>query len=140
MDDEAKDWLSKGDSDLKVVEHELKLPEDEIVKDAVCFHCQQAVEKYLKAFLICHKVQYKKTHNIEFLMEECGKIDAAFKGVDVKNLTYFGVMIRYPEETYIPDMSEVQFYFELAQKIKQLVLLKIDGEASVKQPDETNET
>ena len=125
MDDEVKDWLSKGDSDLRVVEHEIKLPEDEIVKDAVCFHCQQAVEKHLKAFLIYHKIHYKKTHNIEFLMEECGKIDGAFSEVDVKNLTYFGVMIRYPEETYVPDMSEVQFYVDLAKRIKQLVLSKI---------------
>jgi HEPN domain-containing protein len=56
MDDEVKGWLIKAESDFRVIEHELKLPDDEIVKDAVCFHCQQAVEKYLKAFLIHHKI------------------------------------------------------------------------------------
>jgi len=52
IDKETSEWLIKASSDLKIVEHELNLPEEEIVKDAVCFHCQQAVEKYLKAFLI----------------------------------------------------------------------------------------
>lgn len=58
IDDEVRDWLMKAESDFKVIEHELKLSEDEVVKDAVCFHCQQAIEKYLKAFLIYYKVHY----------------------------------------------------------------------------------
>jgi HEPN domain-containing protein len=50
IDEYVKNWLIKADSDLKIVEHELALPIEEVVKDIVCFHCQQAVEKYLKAF------------------------------------------------------------------------------------------
>ncbi len=87
IDDEVKDWLIKAESDFKVIEHELKLSEDEIVKDAVCFHCQQAIEKYLKAFLIYHKVYYEKTHNIEYLLVECGKIDDDFRDIEHKRHT-----------------------------------------------------
>ena len=125
MDDEVKDWLIKAESDFRVIEHELKLPDDEIVKDAVCFHCQQAVEKYLKAFLIHHKIHYEKTHNIEYLLVECGKIDDDFKDIEVKDISRFAVIIRYAEDFYIPDMEEVKFYHDLTKRIKEMVFTKL---------------
>lgn len=43
-------WLNKANEDLLVVK---KLTEFEMVAlSSVCFHCQQTVEKYLKAYLI----------------------------------------------------------------------------------------
>ncbi|MDO9635067.1 MAG: HEPN domain-containing protein, partial [Paludibacter sp.] len=73
-------WLLKANEDLLVVE---KLTEFEIVANAsVCFHCQQAVEKFLKAFLITNGMEIKKTHNIEYLLSECGDIDADFIRID----------------------------------------------------------
>lgn len=42
-----KQWLVKANEDLLVVE---KLTEYEVIANgSVCFHCQQAVEKFLKA-------------------------------------------------------------------------------------------
>ncbi|MSU80013.1 MAG: HEPN domain-containing protein [Gemmataceae bacterium] len=45
----AREWIIKADNDLKNAAHTLKLGE-EGPTDTVCFHCQQCVEKYLKAF------------------------------------------------------------------------------------------
>jgi HEPN domain-containing protein len=47
-----KKWLLKSIEDITLVEHELRLPDDEVITSAVCFHAQQAVEKLLKSFLI----------------------------------------------------------------------------------------
>jgi HEPN domain-containing protein len=52
MNDATKEfiiqWIEKANEDLYVVE---RLTEDEIVAtSSICFHCQQAVEKFLKAF------------------------------------------------------------------------------------------
>lgn len=49
--EKVKRWLIKATEDLKVIEHEIKLSEEEMAKGAVCFHCQQFVEKLLKAYL-----------------------------------------------------------------------------------------
>ena len=125
LDEYIENWLKKAESDLKIVDHELKLPEDEVVKDLVCFHCQQAVEKYLKAFLIFHEVEFPRTHNIEFLLEQSAKIDRDFSGIDIDELSDFGVNIRYPDDYYIPEINEVRFYYDLAKRIKSLVLEKI---------------
>ena len=78
--DFIKQWLLKANEDLLVVN---KLTEFEIVAtSSVCFHCQQAVEKFLKAFLIANGVDIKKTHNIEFLLSECSDIDIDFDKID----------------------------------------------------------
>lgn len=125
IDDYINQWLIKADNDLKTVEHEFALSEEKIVRDVVCFPCQQAVEKYLKAFLIYHKVEIKKTHIIKYLLLQCAKIDKDFENIEVKELSEFAVDIRYGEDFYIPDMEEVKFYYDLAKQIKKLVLTKL---------------
>jgi HEPN domain-containing protein len=46
----ACEWATEADNDLKTAAHTLKLA-DKCPTDTVCFHAQQCVEKYLKAFL-----------------------------------------------------------------------------------------
>ena len=125
IDEYIKNWINKANNDFKIVEHELSLAEEEAVKDVVCFHCQQAVEKYLKAFLIYHKIEIERTHNIEHLLDQCVAIDKDFANMEVKELSSFGVDIRYPDDFYIPDMEEVNFYYSLTKRVKDLVLAKL---------------
>ncbi|TCO10756.1 HEPN domain-containing protein [Natronoflexus pectinivorans] len=121
--DYIKQWLIKANEDLLVVE---KLTESEIVAtSSVCFHCQQAVEKFLKAYLIANGVEIKKTHNIEFLLSECSDFDKDFINIDPKELSDFGVDARYPGDMYIPDEVETLEYKKLAFEIKKFVESKI---------------
>jgi HEPN domain-containing protein len=121
--DFIKQWLLKANEDLLVID---KLTEFEIIAtSSVCFHCQQAVEKFLKAFLIANGINVKKTHNIEFLLSECSDIDKDYVEIDPKELSDFGVDARYPGDMYIPDESETLEYKKLAFEIKNLVESKI---------------
>ena len=43
----------------------------------VGFHCQQATEKYIKAYLVRHQVEFPKTHDIAKLLERVATIDAS---------------------------------------------------------------
>lgn len=118
-----KQWISKANEDLLVVE---KLTEFEIVANAsVCFHCQQAVEKFLKAFLISNEIEIKKTHNIEYLLSECADIDLDFVEIDPKELSDFGVDARYPGDMYVPSSEETIEYKNIAFEMKELVEGKI---------------
>ena len=117
-------WVIKANEDLLVVE---KLTEFEFIANAsACFHCQQAVEKFLKAFLIANGTEIKKTHNIEYLLSECSDIDPDFKHIDPKELSDFGVDARYPGDMYIPSAEETIEYKNLALDIKELVEEKIN--------------
>ena len=123
--DFIKQWLLKANEDLLVVE---KLTEYEIIANSsVCFHCQQAVEKFLKAFLISNGIDIRKTHNIEYLLSECSDIDKDFADIDPKELSEFGVDLRYPGDMYIPNEDETLEYKNIALEIKDIVERKIDN-------------
>ena len=66
--------------------------------DIVAFHCQQAVEKYLKSILVRHQVEFRKTHDIERLLHilRAQQPSIAETLADTKWLTPFGIDIRYP--------------------------------------------
>ena len=127
MNDETKDyirqWIAKAGDDLIVIN---KLTQFEVVAtSAACFHCQQVVEKYLKAFLIANGVDIKKTHNIEFLLAECEEFDADFRSIDPKDLSDFGVDIRYPGDIYSPSIKETLEHKQIALDVKELVEQKL---------------
>jgi HEPN domain-containing protein len=126
IDEYIEKWIIKAINDLKVAEHELRQPTDEIITDAICFHCQQAVEKLLKAYLASKNIDFGKTHNLEFLLERCLEIDPDFREVDVGNLSFYAVEIRYPDEFFIPSIAEAKECFIIASKDKDFLLKKIN--------------
>ncbi len=65
----TRKWIEKAEKDFLVAQREVK--EAQPVFDAVCFHCQQCVEKYLKALLQEKEIYFEKTHDIGVLMDKC---------------------------------------------------------------------
>lgn len=122
----AKKWLEKAGNDFKAAEQ--LVHSKEIVTDAVCFHSQQVAEKYLKAFLVYHGIDFPKTHDISFLIEECKTVDKEFDALfeaKADFLTEFGVDIRYPEEFYIPSEEEARESLEICKKVRDFVRGKL---------------
>jgi HEPN domain-containing protein len=64
----------------------------------VCFHCQQAAEKYLKALLQELGLAVPKTHNLNDLLDLLVPHDAALAALRrrLKGLTRYAVEYRYP--------------------------------------------
>ena len=62
IDEYVKKWLIKAHNDLKVTENLMKLSSGEAITEAICFYSQQAVEKFLKAYLITKNVEFGKIH------------------------------------------------------------------------------
>jgi len=125
MTEYVRQWLTKASNDLKVAEHEIVLAPEDMVTEAICFHCQQAVEKFLKAYLITQGIEFGRTHNLEYLLELCATVDKEFEGLDVGNLTFYAVEIRYPDEFYVPTLAEARESLEIARKVKEFVLKRI---------------
>ena len=93
----------------------------EYYTSTICFHAQHAVEKYLKAFLIYHDVDFPRTHDVDFLLLECMKIDKLDFQFDFKSLTEFGVSVRYPDDFYVPEVTETKEYLNIAQEVAKTV-------------------
>jgi HEPN domain-containing protein len=120
--DNLSEWFRKADHDLIAAN---KLMEDADVLDTACFHCQQAAEKYLKAYLVFKGIEPERTHNLNNLKKDCAKLDEDFKIFDFKDLTHYASNSRYPDDWSEPLPQEAQYYLETAEKVKELVLSKI---------------
>jgi len=62
--EEAREWLQKAKSDL--LSAQILMRHDPPVLDTASFHCQQAVEKLLKAFLVWKAVPFEKVHSLTY--------------------------------------------------------------------------
>ena len=70
---------------------------DRGLTDIVCYHCQQAVEKYLKGLLVLREVSFPKTHDLRILLELAGKHSALrIHPAEVLPLNRYLVEGRYP--------------------------------------------
>ena len=87
--------------------------------EIICFHCQQAVEKYLKAFLCYNSVMPPMIHILEALCALCSEFDQSFNDIakDCSYLSPFAIHARYPLEIEI-NSSNTTKALEIAQKIK----------------------
>ncbi len=124
--DLAKKWFKKGNNDLMAGEFILTM--ENPPADTVCFHGQQAVEKYLKGFLTFHGKETPKIHDLEELISICGEIDSDFAELyDIASeLSSYAVEIRYPlESDYEITSEEAQRAIEIAKKIKDFILDKL---------------
>ncbi|MEM3489235.1 MAG: HEPN domain-containing protein [Nitrososphaerota archaeon] len=127
INEEVRKWLIKAMNDYKTAEKLINLPEEEVITDTLCFPCQQAVEKLLKAFLINAGVDFGRVHSLEYLIKLCSNLDDEFEGLYeiTANLTDSVVEVRYPDEFYIPTINEAQEAFESARRVKDFIFEKL---------------
>jgi HEPN domain-containing protein len=102
----AQEWRRYANRDLEAAVHmanNMRPTPDEII----CFHCQQAVEKYLKGFLVLNGIEDPPhIHDIDTLRKECEKFEANFTAITLlcADLTRYGSQPRYPASIQIaPD-------------------------------------
>lgn len=121
-----RNWIRRAENDLKIGKDEIAT--DRPVLDMVCFHMQQCAEKYLKAFLIFHGKEIRKTHDIGEIINQCKKIDPDFSfllDINADTLTKYAVEIRYGEVFYYPSPEEAKEAIKIARKVKDFVLKKL---------------
>ncbi|MBN8718305.1 HEPN domain-containing protein [Hydrobacter penzbergensis] len=121
-------WIEKAEHDL--IAAQLIIEHQPMILDVACFHCQQAVEKYLKAFLIFKKEEFPRTHNLDLLIQSCSVHQEAFTVIDLKNLEDFAVRGRYPHDFLRPELEETQFFYKITLEIKDLVIKELNKSIS----------
>lgn len=112
---EVQAWLAKADNDLRGVAVDLAA-DPPLVEDAL-FHCQQAAEKAMKAFLTAHDTSFRKTHDLDELASACEQIDASLKDAlnPARDLTVFAWEFRYPGSGEAPPEAEAHHSLILAR-------------------------
>ena len=124
--DYIEQWIIKGDHDLGTAKVTyLHIPE---YLDTVTFHCQQAVEKYLKAYLIFQSAAFKSSHDLVYLLDLITLKDADFENYydDVSELQGYAVEIRYPNETIYLSNEKVEKALMIAKNVRNSVVQKMN--------------
>ena len=112
-------WIEKAMHDLGIAE--VLINDQHPYNDGICFHCQQAVEKMLKAALVFMEIEFKKSHDLTYLadlLSEKMQISEEFYE-QLEILEDYAVEIRYPDSTSDPTLEEAKEAIDIVKKIQR---------------------
>lgn len=118
----AKEWFAKGDHDVQTAK--ILLADPKSPTDTLCFHCQQAAEKYLKGILTLNNIDFIKTHDLEYLLKLCKNI---LKGIEnyedgILALNKYSIESRYPMDLPVfYSLNEAKEAFKIAREIIEFI-------------------
>ena len=129
MKKQVEDWIRLADRDLHAAE--ILLKDEHPLTNIVAFHCQQTIEKYLKAFLIENDISPIKTHDLIKLNNMVKDIKDL--GIDEQSLLIVNEVYassRYPGEMGLlpdgmPSYKQTQEFLTYAQEVKRLIINEI---------------
>ena len=127
--------LAKAQSDLATAR--ILITGNERYLDTGSYHCQQAAEKALNwgwrvgspatGWLTAQRVEFRKTHDVIELLEECSQLQASFETLreSAHFLLPFAVQFRYPGDLFEPPIEEALLALDHASKIVATVVASI---------------
>jgi len=115
----VQEWTAKANNDLLNASHTLKLGK-RCPTDTVCFHAQQCVEKYIKAFLVAENIKFPRTHDIEVLVSLLHKhIRFPLTIEQQRQLTGYASAARYPGFSEPISLAEAKEAVKIARRVKK---------------------
>ena len=126
LHDLVRGWLGKAESDLATVK---LCVSSRTSFDVACFHAQQVIERYLKAYLIFKDVDFPFVHDLDRLLEICAGTDPAFKELlsMVEGMTEYAVKLRYDPDFW-PPIEQAKSARDAALKVREFVLARLPAE------------
>jgi len=90
-----REWLKKAEEDFGFARINLK---ETKYYAQICFHFHQAAEKYLKAFIIANRLEFRPVHNLIELLNICKNKDRKIEDLEeaCRYLNPFYIDTRYP--------------------------------------------
>ena len=114
----ARDWVQKGENDLKNAIHTVGMRKD-CPTDTVCFHAQQCVEKYSKVFLVLKRIDFPKTHDIKELIALLpSNSRPQLTPEEQRRLTDYATVTRYPGDYEPISLAETRRAVKIARRVR----------------------
>jgi len=91
----VKEWIEKAEEDYGFACAAIEATD---YFAQVCFHFQQAAEKYLKTFIVANKLEFRAVHNLLELLETCKQNEPNIEELEQawRFLNPFYIDTRYP--------------------------------------------
>ena len=119
---EFEKWFRKAENDLLAITNNLSA--NEVPADVCCFHAQQAAEKYLKAYLVAHQIEFPKTHDLIEFMNLCTSRNNKFFELKptCAKLKNYGIAPRYPDDVNELTIEDAKIAYNNSLSIKDFIL------------------
>jgi len=125
-----EDWCYLAGKDLRAAE---ELIDDEYYTSIVAFHCQQGIEKYLKAFLLENDQPLQKIHDLIKLYSGVKKLhDFRFDEDKLKFINEVYIDTRYPGEMGLgslpdgePSQDQARQFLDFAREVEREILAEL---------------
>jgi len=117
----VREWVTKAGLDLRAVDR--LLTDDSDLAEPALYHCQQAAEKILKAFLVWHGQVFARTHNLGALLDLCIVVAPEFSTLEdaADALTPYAVAFRYPDGDAEPTTDEIEDAVQFMRRLYSFV-------------------
>ncbi len=91
--------------------------------DIACYHFHQAVEKYIKALLQAHDVEFPRTHDLDALLDICLSLGSDLESfrTPLESFIPYAIQLRY-EWDYEPTAKEVSIASHVADSVRARIL------------------
>jgi len=101
------EWIQKAEADFSSAQRESRV-RTHPNPDAVCFFCQQCIEKYLKGCLTDRQIAFPRTHDLSVLLSLTVSLYPLWQPFrsDLELLTGYAVAFRYPGESATREMAQ----------------------------------
>lgn len=116
----TREWIEKADGDFATAGREMRARRQPNY-DAVCFHAQQAAEKYLKAILQENGANIPRTHNLIDLLSLCLPFEGSLslhRDLLVA-LDRYAVLYRYPGDS--ADRAEARSAYKAIVELRRFL-------------------
>jgi HEPN domain-containing protein len=117
---QVRKWIDFAEEDLRLARYSLTL-ESNCPYRLTAYHARQCAEKYLKAFLVMHKIDFPYTHSIIRLLEICSDIKEFPELKVAEELTPYAITSRYPGEDELVVKEEATHAIRLAELVKEII-------------------
>lgn len=121
------DWLKKAKNDLDAAKI---LKDDSGPNEMAAFHCQQCIEKALKAYLLLKFKHHFDGHNLTFLCRKALQADNKFyEWLDESAmLNRYYIETRYPSDMpFFIDDNRLESIYEIAKDMYDFIFSEIFG-------------
>jgi HEPN domain-containing protein len=125
MKNSTKGWIFFAENDMMVVESSIGIPR---LTGQVIFHSQQAIEKYLKSYLVENDIGFPKTHDLPTLYELVKKVtDFNIDEIMLEQISNIYTVTRYPNnigllpDGQVPTLERSKEISDFAKNIERFI-------------------
>ncbi len=125
LKEQAGAWFERGAHDIETAQ---LLVDKQGHTDIIAFHIHQAVEKYLKGYLVFNGKKPHDTHELKLLVKEAAKLDQGLSGhvgfcdkvtgYYVQECYPTGPLVEYSYQELAGDLREA---WDLTNRIKEIL-------------------